>query len=104
MLVQFAPAGQVVSPPPLTVARLLTGLAVLAATLTGTVMTMGVLAPAAIVQPARLVAPTDAQPLSKPLLAESIVIFPLVVTPAGSTSAIVTAEVVGALVTLIVMV
>ena len=102
--VQFKPVAgvQVGSPPPVAVAVLLLGLTAAAATLTGTVITMLPLAaPAAIEQPARLVAPSAGQPLKVPPVA---VIAPLVVMPAGSASATVIAAVVGPLATAIVMV
>jgi hypothetical protein len=105
VLVQLAPAGQLGSPPPVTVAvfaAVRTPAAPLAATLTGTVTTMlPVAAPAAIEQPARLVAPDAGQPLNVPPVA---VIAPLVVMPAGSVSAMVIAAVVGPLATAIVIV
>ena len=90
------------SPPPVAVALLVLGLAAVAATLTGTVITiLPFAAPAAIEQPVKLVAPAAGQPLSVPPVA---VIAPLVVMPAGSASAKVMAAVVGPLVTAIVMV
>jgi hypothetical protein len=92
---------QVGSPPPLAVALLVLGLAVVAATLTGTVMTIGPAAPAAIEQPLKLVAPLAGQPLKVPPVA---VIAPLVVMPVGKLSAIVVAAVVGPLATAMVMV
>ena len=99
---QVAAAGQLGSPPPVAVAVLVLGLAVAAATLTGTLMTMlPVATPAAMEQPARLVAPAAGQPLMVPPVA---VIAPLVVMPAGSASAIVIAAVVGPLATAMVMV
>ena len=102
VLVQFAPAGQLGSPPPVTVAVLLLGLAALAATLTGTVMTMlPVAAPDAIEHPAKLLAPVAGQPLKVPPVAA---ITPLVVMPTGKASAIVMAAVVGPFATAIVMV
>ena len=102
VLVQFAPAGQLGSPPPVTVAVLALGLAAEAATVTGTVMTMLPVAAAdAIEHPARLVAPDAGQPLKVPPVA---VIAPLVVMPLGRVSAIVIAAVVGPFATAIVMV
>lgn len=101
VLVQFAPAGHDGSPPPVTVAVLLLGLAAEAATVTGTVTTMlPVAAPAAIEQPAKLVAPDAGQPLMVPPVA---VIAPLVLMPAGKVSAIVIAAVVGPFATAIVI-
>ena len=102
VLVQFAPAGQLGSPPPVTVAVLALGLAAEAATVTGTVTTMlPVAAPAAIEQPVRLVAPEAGQPLKVPPVA---LIAPLVVMPLGKVSAIVIAAVVGPFATAIVIV
>ncbi len=102
VLVQLAPAGQLGSPPPVTVAVLALGLAAEAATVTGTVMMMlPVAAPAAIEQLAKLVAPAAGQPLIVPPVA---VIAPLVVMPLGNVSAIVIAAVVGPFATAIVMV
>jgi hypothetical protein len=102
VLVQLAPAGQLGSPPPVTVAVLALGLAAEAATVTGTVTTMlPVAAPAAIEQPAKLVAPEAGQPLIVPPVA---VIAPLVVMPLGKVSAIVIAAVVGPFATAIVIV
>ena len=90
------------SPPPVAVAVLVLGLTVEAATVTGTVITMlPVTAPAAIEQPARLVAPLAGQPLKVPPVA---LIAPLVVMPAGRASAMVMAAVVGPLATAIVIV
>ena len=101
--VQFAPVAgvQAGSPPPLAVALLVLGLAVAAATLTGTVITiLPVAAPAAIEQPLKLVAPAAGQPLKVPPVA---LIAPLVVMPAGSASATVIFAVVGPLATAMVM-
>jgi len=89
------------SPPPVAVAVLVLGLAVLEATLTGTVITIGPVAPAAIEQPVKLVAPAAGQPLIVPPVA---VIAPLVVMPDGMASVSVIAAVVGPLATAIVMV
>lgn len=90
------------SPPPVTVALLTLGLAAVNATLTGTVITiLPVAAPAAIEQPARLVAPDAGQPLNVPPVA---VIVPLVVIPVGKASAMVVAAVVGPFATAMVMV
>jgi hypothetical protein len=72
---------------------LLLGLAVDAATLTGTVITMlPVAAPKAIEQPTRFDAPDTGHPLKVPPVA---LITPLVVIPLGSASATVIAAVVG---------
>ena len=100
VLVQFAPAGQLGSPPPLAVAVLALEAPALAATVTGTVMTIGPDVPAAIEQPAKLVAPAAGQPLKVPPVA---VMVPLVVMPAGKVSATVIAAVVGPLATAMVM-
>ena len=85
------------SPPPLTVAVLLLGLTAVAATVTGTVMTMLPIAePAAIEQPVKLVAPGPGQPLKVPPV---IPIAPLVVIPVGKLSATLIAAVVALLAT-----
>jgi hypothetical protein len=89
------------SPPPLAVAVFVLGLAVEAATFTGTVITTGPLVPAAIEQPLKLVAPLAGQPLKVPPVA---VIAPLVVMPLGKLSLTVIGAVVGPLATLIVIV
>ena len=102
VLVQLAPAGQLGSPPPVTVAVLALGLMALAATATGTVMMMSpVTAPAAMVQPTKLAAPVAGHPLKVPPVAT---MAPLVVMPLGNTSATVMGAVVGPLATLILMV
>ena len=103
VLVQFAPAGQLGSPPPVTVAVLAavrTPAAPLAATLTGTVMTIGPPVGDAIEQPAKLV--VLEQPDSVPPVA--VIFAATVVMPAGKVSLNVIGAVVGPLATAIVMV
>lgn len=106
VLVQFAPAGQLGSPPPVAVAVLLTLCAPVApvppaaaATLTGTVMMIGFVAPAAIEQPARLL--VLEQPLKVPPVA--LMLAATVVMPAGKVSFSVIAAVVGPFATAIVI-
>ena len=106
VLVQFAPAGQLGSPPPVAVAVLLTLCAPVApvppaaaATLTGTVMMIGFVAPAAIEQPARLL--VLEQPVSVPPVA--VMLAATVVMPVGKVSFSVIAAVVGPFATAIVM-
>ena len=99
--VQCAATGHVESPPPLTVAELTAGLPAAAdPTLTGTVITTGPLAFVAIVQPSKL-EPVVGQPDNAPPVAVGVA---LSVTPAGITSAIVIAAVVGPFATAIVIV
>jgi hypothetical protein len=110
VLVQLAPTGQLGSPPPLTVAVLLavrTPAEPLAATLTGTVMTMlPVATPDAMEHPARLLAPAAPAVIQLPgVNVPPLTLMPaLVVMPAGKVSAIVIAAVVGPLATPIVIV
>ena len=106
VLVQFAPAGQPGSPPPVAVAVLLTLCAPVvptppaaAATLTGTVMTMGFVAPAAMEQPAKLL--LLEQPPKVPPVA--VMFAATVVMPAGKVSFSVIAAVVGPFATAIVI-
>ena len=99
--VQCAAAGQVGSPPPDTVAELTAEVpAAVAPTDTGTVITTGPMAFAAIVQPSN-VEPVIGQPDNTPPVAVGTA---LNVTPVGMTSAIVIVAVVGPLTTAIVIV
>jgi hypothetical protein len=106
VLVQFAPAGQLGSPPPVAVAVLLTLCAPVApappaaaATLTGTSMTIGPAAFGAIEQPAKLL--VLEQPDSVPPVA--VMLAATVVMPAGKVSSSVIAAVVGPFATAIVI-
>ena len=87
------------SPPPVTVAVLVAVVAV-AATLTGTVMTIGLVAPVAIEQPANVL-PVAGQPVMVPPVAVGTA---LNVMPVGKMSANVATAVVGPLAIAIVMV
>jgi hypothetical protein len=102
--IQFAPAGQLGSPPPVTVTVLVLGLTAVAATLTGTSMTIGPAAPIAIEQPAKLVAPAAPAVVQLPGVSVPplVTVMPaLVVMPAGRLSFSVISAVVGPLTTAI---
>jgi hypothetical protein len=79
------------SPPPIAVALLTLGLTAVAATLTGTVITIGPAAPVATVQPAKLV--VLEHPLSVPPVA--VMLAATVVMPTGKASVKVIGAVVG---------
>ena len=101
--VQLEADGHVVSPPPLAVALLVLGFAALAATSTGTVITIfPVATPAAIEQVARLEPLAGHDDMVTP--APVAVGVPLKVTPVGKESEIVIGNVVGPLATAIVIV
>ena len=100
--VQLAAAGQVVSPPPVTLALFVLGLAAPAATVTGTVITiLPTTAPVETTQLLMFGEPAAGQPVKVPPVN---VIGPLVVTPVGKVSAIVIGAVVELPDTAIVMV
>ena len=100
VLVQFAPAGQLGSPPPVAVAVLALGLTAVAATVTGTVITIGPPVGDAIEHPAKLV--VLEQPVSVPPVA--VMFAGTVVMPDGSVSLNVIGAVVGPFATATVMV
>ena len=91
VLVQFAPAGQLGSPPPVAVAVLLLGLTAVAATVTGTVITIGPPVGDAIEHPAKLV--VLEQPVNVPPVA--VIFAGTVVMPVGNASLNVIGAVVG---------
>ena len=91
VLVQFAPAGHSGSPPPVAVAVLALGLTAVAATVTGTVITIGPPVGDAIEHPAKLV--VLEQPVNVPPVA--VIFAGTVVMPVGSVSLNVIGAVVG---------